>query len=144
VSGRKLTYQVLGSLSGEFDQLYAATGRRSIAPECILRALLLQVFYSIRPEWQLVEQQKGLSGNAQQDCLHTLQDLGKPAQIPSVMLTYDVLGHGQVGGEGAPRPSSCLRFLVLKVYQRWTGLPSDATSDDLLRQIRGAWPDLVI
>jgi predicted dinucleotide-binding enzyme len=34
--------------------------------------------------------------------------------------------------------------MALKVYQRWTGLPSDATSDDLLRQIRGAWPDLVI
>src|SRR6201990_3212094 len=53
---RKLTDQVLGSLSGEFDQLYAATGRRSIAPEYILRALLLQVFYSIRSERLLVEQ----------------------------------------------------------------------------------------
>jgi transposase len=53
---RKLTDQVLGSLSGEFDKLYAATGRRSIAPEYILRALLLQVFYSIRSERQLVEQ----------------------------------------------------------------------------------------
>jgi transposase len=53
---RKLTDQVLGSLSGEFDQLYAATGRRSLAPEYILRALLLQVFYSIRSERQLVEQ----------------------------------------------------------------------------------------
>jgi transposase len=38
------------------DQFYAATGRRSIAPEYILRALLLQVFYSIRSERQLVEQ----------------------------------------------------------------------------------------
>jgi transposase len=55
-AARKLTDQVLGSLSGEFDQLYAATGRRSIAPEYILRALLLQVFYSIRSERQLVEQ----------------------------------------------------------------------------------------
>src|SRR6201996_7610122 len=53
---RKLTDQVLRSLSGEFDQLYAATGRRSIAPEYILRALLLQVFYSIRSERLLVEQ----------------------------------------------------------------------------------------
>src|ERR1700747_3162277 len=55
-AGRKLTDQVLRSLSGEFDQLYAATGRRSIAPEYILRALLLQVFYSIRSERMLVEQ----------------------------------------------------------------------------------------
>ncbi len=53
---RKLTDQVLGSLSGEFDQLYAATDRRSIAPEYILRVLLLQVFYSIRSGRQLVEQ----------------------------------------------------------------------------------------
>jgi hypothetical protein len=30
------------------------------------------------------------------------------------MLTYDVLGHGQVRGEGAPRPSSCLRFLNIR------------------------------
>ena len=53
---RKLTDQVLRSLSGEFDQLDAATGRRSIAPEYILRALLLQVFYSIGSERLLVEQ----------------------------------------------------------------------------------------
>ena len=53
---RRQTDQVLRSLNGEFDQLYAATGRRSIAPEYILRALLLQVFYSIRSERQLVEQ----------------------------------------------------------------------------------------
>jgi transposase len=37
---RKLTDQVLRSLSVEFDKLYAATGRRSIAPEYILLALL--------------------------------------------------------------------------------------------------------
>jgi transposase len=38
---RQLTDKVLQSLSGEFDQLYAASGRPSIAPEYILRALLL-------------------------------------------------------------------------------------------------------
>jgi transposase len=53
---RKLTDQVLRSLSGEFDHLYVATGSRSIAPEYILRAWLLQVFYLIRSERQLVEQ----------------------------------------------------------------------------------------
>jgi transposase len=36
--------------------LYAASGRPSIAPEYILRALLLQVFYSVRSERLLVEQ----------------------------------------------------------------------------------------
>src|ERR1700722_19221787 len=53
---RRLTDAVLGTLSPGFDELYAASGRPSIAPEYILRALLLQVFYSIRSERQLVEQ----------------------------------------------------------------------------------------
>jgi transposase len=53
---RKLTDAVLGTLSPEFDALYAASGRPSIAPEYILRALLLQVFYSVRSERLLVEQ----------------------------------------------------------------------------------------
>src|ERR1700687_4474883 len=53
---RTLTDTVLRSLSGELDKLYAATGRASVAPEYVLRALLLQAFYSIRSERQLVEQ----------------------------------------------------------------------------------------
>jgi len=53
---RKLTDEVLRSLSGDFDQLYSATGRPSIALEYLLRALSLQVFYSIRSEILLVEQ----------------------------------------------------------------------------------------
>lgn len=53
---RKLTDGVLGSLDAEFDSLYQDSGRPSIAPEYILRALLLQVFFSIRSERLLVEQ----------------------------------------------------------------------------------------
>ena len=53
---RKLTDSVLRTLSPEFDALYADSGRPSIAPEYILRALLLQVFYSVRSERLLVEQ----------------------------------------------------------------------------------------
>lgn len=53
---RRLTDTVLRSLSAEFDALYADSGRPSIAPEYILRALLLQVFYSVRSERLLVEQ----------------------------------------------------------------------------------------
>ncbi len=53
---RKLTDTVLRTLSAEFDALYADSGRPSIAPEYILRALLLQVFYSVRSERLLVEQ----------------------------------------------------------------------------------------
>jgi transposase len=43
-------------LNREFYQLYAALGRPSIAPEYVLRALLLQAFYSVRSERQLAEQ----------------------------------------------------------------------------------------
>jgi transposase len=53
---RKLTDEVLGSMSAEFDALYSGLGRRSIAPEYVLRALLLQVLFSVRSERQLVEQ----------------------------------------------------------------------------------------
>jgi transposase len=53
---RKLTDTVLQSLREELDKLYADSGRPSIAPEYILRALLLQVFYSVRSERLLVEQ----------------------------------------------------------------------------------------
>jgi transposase len=53
---RDLVNQALGRLNGLFNTIYADTGRESIAPEKLLRALLLQVFYSIRSERQLVEQ----------------------------------------------------------------------------------------
>ena len=46
----------LTALSGEFQQLYAVNGRPSIPPEKLLRALLLQAFYSVRSERQLMEQ----------------------------------------------------------------------------------------
>ena len=51
---RKLTDRVWRRLSPEFDALYADSGRPSIAPEYILRALLLQVFYSVGSERLLV------------------------------------------------------------------------------------------
>ena len=47
---------VLAGLSGAFQQLYALNGRPSIPPEKLLRALLLQAFYSVRSERQLMEQ----------------------------------------------------------------------------------------
>jgi hypothetical protein len=51
-----LTDRALERMSGELGQLYAATGRPSIAPERLLRALLLMVLYSVRSERQLMEQ----------------------------------------------------------------------------------------
>jgi len=53
---RQLVDVVLAEMSPEFDRLYAERGRRSIPPERLLRALLLQVFYSIRSERMLIEQ----------------------------------------------------------------------------------------
>ena len=47
---------VLSGLSGEFQRLYAVNGRPSIPPEKLLRALLLQAFYSVRSERQLMQQ----------------------------------------------------------------------------------------
>lgn len=53
---RTLTDQALGRMSGLFDTLYADTGRHSIPPEKLLRAQLLQLFYSLRSERMLMEQ----------------------------------------------------------------------------------------
>lgn len=47
---------VLVSLDGEFERLYEGTGRQLIAPERLLRASLLQAFYSVRSERQLMEE----------------------------------------------------------------------------------------
>lgn len=47
---------VLVELSPRFDALYAEDGRPSIPPEQLLRALLLQVLYTVRSERQLMEQ----------------------------------------------------------------------------------------
>jgi hypothetical protein len=44
---RKAVDQVFRSMNKEFDGLYATTGRPSIAPERLLRSVLLQTFYSI-------------------------------------------------------------------------------------------------
>ena len=53
---RAIVDEALEALSPEFEQLYAPIGRPSIPPEKLLRALLLQAFYSVRSERQLMEQ----------------------------------------------------------------------------------------
>ena len=52
---REIANAALKALSSDFDALYSPIGRESIPPERLLRALLLQAFYSIRSERQLVE-----------------------------------------------------------------------------------------
>lgn len=53
---RLLVDDLLRQMSADFDALYAAVGRPSIPPERLLRAQLLQVFYSVRSERLLMEQ----------------------------------------------------------------------------------------
>ena len=53
---RTIVNEGLASLDAEFDKLYADTGRDSIPPERLLRAALLQAFFSIRSERLLMEQ----------------------------------------------------------------------------------------
>src|SRR5215468_1753677 len=53
---RQLVDEVLARMSRSLDKLYSDIGRPSIPPERLLRALLLQVFYSIRSERMLMEQ----------------------------------------------------------------------------------------
>jgi len=53
---RKMTDEVLQGMSAKFNELYSVTGRPSIAPEKLLRALLLQVLYTVRSERLLMEQ----------------------------------------------------------------------------------------
>lgn len=53
---RKIIDEIFRTMSKQFDGLYSATGRPSIPPERLLRALLLQILYSVRSERMLMEQ----------------------------------------------------------------------------------------
>jgi transposase len=53
---RKSVDEVLRAMARDFDSLYAKTGRPSVPPERLLRAVLLQIFYTVRGERMLMEQ----------------------------------------------------------------------------------------
>ena len=53
---RQLVDMILGNMSGLFDECYSHTGRPSIPPEHLLRALLLQTLFTVRSERLLMEQ----------------------------------------------------------------------------------------
>src|SRR5262245_30982769 len=53
---REILDEVLRRMSPEFDDMYASTGRPSIAPEKLLRALVLQALYTVRSERMMMEQ----------------------------------------------------------------------------------------
>jgi transposase len=52
---REIVNAALAAMSSDFEALYSRLGRPGIAPERLLRALLLQCFYSVRSERQLME-----------------------------------------------------------------------------------------
>lgn len=68
----------LADLSAAFDSLYAPSGRESIPPERLLRALLLQAFYSIRSERQLVERIE-----AERSCARPSRTSSRPPMLSS-------------------------------------------------------------
>jgi len=53
---RAMVDVALHNMAPQFDAMYAKMGRPSIAPEKLLRALLLQVLYTVRSERMLMEQ----------------------------------------------------------------------------------------
>lgn len=53
---KALADEALTGLNARFDELYSSMGRRSIPPEMLLRATLLQAFFSVRSERMLMEQ----------------------------------------------------------------------------------------
>jgi transposase len=53
---RELVNKALEALNGLFNEIYADSGRASIPPEKLLRAMLIQVFFSVRSERQLMQQ----------------------------------------------------------------------------------------
>jgi transposase len=52
---REIANAALAAVSGDFAALYSGMGRPSVPPEKLLRAMLLQAFYSVRSERQLME-----------------------------------------------------------------------------------------
>jgi len=53
---RAMVDEALKALDGRFDEIYGEDGRKSIPPERLLRALLLQMLYTVRSERMLMEQ----------------------------------------------------------------------------------------
>ncbi|MGH9916998.1 MAG: transposase, partial [Pyrinomonadaceae bacterium] len=53
---RQMIDETFSGMSGRLNKLYSKIGRPSIAPEKLLRALLLQILYTIRSERMLMEQ----------------------------------------------------------------------------------------
>lgn len=118
---RLLVNEALSALNELFNRIYADTGRASIAPEKLLRALLLQVFYSVRSERQLCEQLRynllfrWFVGLAIEDAVwdHSVFSKNRDRLLEHAVVEAfftEVMRQG-------PRPSSCCP----RSTSRWTG-----------------------
>jgi transposase len=77
---REMVDIALAALSPVFSRIYSTTGRPSIAPEKLLRALLLQVLFTVRSERLLIEQ-------LQYNILYRWfvgMDMDEPVWVPTV------------------------------------------------------------
>ena len=97
---RSMVDEALKALDGRFDEIYDADGRKSIPPERLLRALLLQMLYTVRSERMLMEQLEynllfrwfvGLSAN-------------EPVWHPTVFTQEPRPAAGRRGGRGVLLP----------------------------------------
>src|SRR5438309_544324 len=94
-----LVNEALERLNGLFNEIYADTGRQSIAPEKLMRALLLQVFYSVRSERQLVEQHRSGCAAVQEELQHGVDSL-----LPGARADGEPIGVGRrCGGDARQR-----------------------------------------
>jgi len=86
---RTLVDEALTTLDGRFGEIYSEIGRLSIPPEQLLRAMLLQAFYSVRSERQLMERldstccSAGSSGSASMIPSGTLRPFPRTATVCS-------------------------------------------------------------
>ena len=153
---REMTSLALARLSDEFAGLYSGMGRPSIAPEMLLRAMLLQAFYSIRSERQLLERLGfdllfrwfvglGVDGEADQE---TIQWIVSPPNVwdhSTFSKTRDRLLAGDIAGRflsallSEPRVKRLLSSEHFSVdgtlIQAWASMKSfrpkqDQTEDD--------------
>ena len=128
---RELVRDVLSEMNRQLGKLYASEGRPSIPPEQLLSALLLQVFYGVRSERQLMEQLDynllyrwfvGLSPDNRSGTRPFHQEPRPAAERRGVCKVHDqafepstgqaaIVGRAFFGGRNADRSWACRSFV---------------------------------
>src|SRR5438309_5207108 len=114
---RRMTDEVLKGLWAKFNELYSITGRPSIAPEKLLRALLLQILYTVRSERLLMEQ---LQYNLLFRWFVGL-NMDEPVWVATVFTkNRDRLLEGEIANLFNARTSARSRRRMIRAISRWT------------------------